>query len=181
MNKTNVFIVVFVIITIGCNRYLDKQSEINKVITNRDYELMILGDKNIFKYKSPINAKRDDEIILTTLFEISLPKKLLNFEIINMSEFSFYYAHRQCILINNDNERKISIQKDTFYVPDKKELDAFISKCSKGSFKYNIRNNELIADRKFAFFKKQNSTILLYNIEPNNFNYFLNSAKSLSY
>ena len=170
---------IFVVFFIGCNRYLDKKSETNKTVINKDYEFTILESKNIFKYKSPVYLKKDSEVVLTTLFEIDLPKKMVNFEISNMAEFSFYYSSRQCIFISNDNEKKSVVKNDTFYIPSQNELNIFINNYSKGSFKNNLKNNKILRDRRFCFFKRKNSTILLYNIQTNNFNYFLNSIKSL--
>ena len=123
--------------------------------------------------------RRDNEIIKPTFFQINLPRNLINFEIINMAEFSFYYANRQCIFIKNDNEKKSIVVNDTFYIPNKKELYDFIENYSQGSFKYNIKVNKILTGRKYCFLKRKNSTILLYNIKSDNFNYFVASAKSL--
>jgi len=125
--------------------------------------------------------KGDNEIYKPKPFEINLPKKIKYWEAITSSNFGFYYKSKQVIFINTDLENCSNNKSDSIiYTPSEKEIETLITTTFETSRKKrrNIKEIPLLKRRKNQIIKKQEITILLYNIKNKNFNQYLDLVKT---
>ncbi|MFZ4412473.1 MAG: hypothetical protein ACOYOV_05255 [Bacteroidales bacterium] len=133
----------------------------------------------LFKYKTNNFITRDKEKFKPISFEIQLPKKVKFWEVINSTNFGFYYKQNQVILItttaidkNGFNLDGIYIspenQIDSIYIPSKHSIEKMICDFETSGYKkWDIKKIRIIKNRKNLVVRKENITILLLNIEEN--------------
>lgn len=165
---------------VSCNRYIDRATSNDNVPERKGY-FELYPDSNIFTYKTNVILTRDTEKIYPKAFKVKLPKGLKSYELTGSSDFSFYYQKKQVIFIRVDLENNKSNQ-DTSYSPTEDELEKFVqSKLTLTKSKYNIKEIPMNPKRRQMFIKKGEATILLYNIEPKNYDLFYGYVNSFSF
>ena len=145
MSAVIYFLLFFV--SASCNRYIDRSRGVNKIrVMQGDFSFY--ADNNVLIYKSNIGLRKDNEISYSKPFYVKLPKGIKWYEVLNSTFFSFYYDNRQVITINTEPSSEI-LSLDTFYVPEKSELDKFtIAGPPSRSAKFDIGKIELKPDRR---------------------------------
>lgn len=138
-------------------------------------------DSNVFLYRTNVALTRDTEVFYPRAFKIKLPKGLKFYELGGSADFCFYYNKGQAIFIKTDLDNK-TVKKDTFYSPQKEELSDFILyKTFTSNHKYNIKEILMKENRNQLFIRKGTITILLYNIEPKNYDLFFKYTNDFSF
>jgi hypothetical protein len=137
------------------------------------------NDYLLFTFRTHIVVKKDLEIHEPTLFDIELPKKIGYWEVINSSNFGFYYKQDQVIFINTLSSKGL-VKSDTVYVPLKDEIETLINDnfTTSGNHKWDIKEIPIIPGRKNLLIIRGETNIFLFNIKENNFDSYLNLAKS---
>lgn len=167
-------------IIVSCNRYIDLAKNKTHLPIMQGY-FDFYPDSNILLYKTNVILTRDTEKIYPKAFKVRLPKRLRSYELSGSTDFGFYYDKKQVIFINIDLDNK-EVKRDTTYSPNEDELNNFVLyKASTSNHKYNIKEIPMNSKRKQMFIKKGAATILLYNIEPKNYDLFYEYANGFSF
>lgn len=183
----NKFKLLFVaLIFVSCNTYIDlSKNEGNgeEGISGENWNLNFLRDHNEFVYKSNISAKADEQEFEKTHFSVSLPKRMVNWTYSNSTNCNFFFEF--------DNKQIIYI-----YSPPKgiyKTTDWELRETTKEKIKsrlidyWNKRNYK---EAELEILKKDHMTkvytdsrveILLYNIDPKNFDEYKSLISSFKY
>lgn len=175
--KQFIILISIVFLLFSCSTHkINSQYFEDKSCNIKEFENHLL-----FKYKTNILMTRDKERFKPISFEIQLPKKVKFWEVINSTKFGFYYKRNQVILItttaidkNGFNMDGLCIssknQIDSIYIPSKHSIDKMICDFeTSGHKKWDIKKIGRIQNRKNIVVKKENTTILLLNIEENSF------------
>ena len=162
----------------SCNRYIDVVKEIKSTPIEQGY-FNFYPDSNILVYKTKIILTRDTEKLHPKAFKLKLPKGLTFFESTGSSDFSFNYKKNQVVFIRVDLENN-NLNQDTSYSPKEEELNKFIGSIITKS-KYNINKIPFNPKRNQVFIKKGSATILLYNIEPKNYDMLYKFVNEFSF
>lgn len=176
------YLLLFVaIITIcSCNRYIDT-TKTKRQISLKPGSFDFYPDSNVLFYDSNVKLKMDDVVLYPKSFKVTLPKKLKWYTFSNSKEFLFFYSKRQVVVIKVDLENQMLL-RDTIYSPNEAELSNFISyKLHSTGNKYNIKDIPFDSNRKHMFIEKGAATILLYNIEVENYDSFYENAMSFNF
>ena len=169
----NLLTCLIIINIISCNKYIDTIKSTDNLPVSQGY-LNLYSDSNVLIYNNNMGLTSDNEIIYPKKFKVKLPKGLLFYEYIGSEDFIFYYKKKQTVFIKIDLINTIN-KPDSVYYPTNSEMSDFIqSKLTLGSQKWDIKNISIIPLRKNLFIKKGAATILLYNIEEKNYNFFVN-------
>lgn len=181
--KPRLISIFFIIISFLCscaNRYLDVGN--NKSIQVVDGSLIFYSDSNVLLYKSNVELKMDDEVVLPKPFKTKLPKKIMFYEIVGSSDFVFYYPDNQVLLIRI-SLNNTSLILDTSYIPSELEVDEFIHNSSVGGNhkRYNIKEISFKKDRVNKIIIKKDISILMYNIKKSNIDLFEDYLTSLEF
>lgn len=185
MQLKNYFIYIILVLSIyntSCNRYFDAVAEKDKLPKTVGY-LTIYPDSNLFLYKSNVALNRDIEKIYPKSFKITLPKDLKYYEVVGSTEFVFYYANNQAVMVKVDLDRKSSAIKNYLsYVPNDQEIEQIVqSKLASAQSKYDIKKIRIPAKNKQYVVKEKGVFLLLYNIQPKNYDIFVKSLKSFDW
>ncbi|AZA54343.1 hypothetical protein [Chryseobacterium sp. G0201] len=90
------YLIFIVILLNSCTSYIDvPKNNLNNNYVVFDYN----NNQNNFKYINKVNATADHEVYYTTNFSISLPKKIINWNIVD-NNFFFEYDSKQYIYIH---------------------------------------------------------------------------------
>jgi len=185
MQLKNYFIYIILVLSIystSCNRYIDAVAEKDKLPKTVGY-LTVYPDSNLFSYKSNVALTRDIEKIYPKSFKITLPKDLKYYEVVGSTEFVFYYANNQAVMVKVDLDRKSSAIKNYLsYVPNDQEIEQIVqSKLASAQSKYDIKKIRIAAKNKQYVVKEKGVLLLLYNIQPKNHDIFVKSLKSFDW
>jgi hypothetical protein len=179
-SSTYLALVFICSIIISCSKYIDITKNKTHVPIMQGY-LDFYPDSNILFYKTNVGLTSDMEKKYPKAFKVKLPKGLKFYELSNSTDFIFYYNKRQAVVINIDADYK-EITGDSVYFPTKAELDNFILyNTSTSNHNYNIKEIPMKSMGKQVFIKKGAATILLYNIEPKNYDLFFKYVNSFSF
>lgn len=178
-NLSNSLIILGIVIFIGCIqpswvKFNQNQKAGYPKVSNQ-------GTGLLFKYKSDIYVSRGTEKRYPKAFEIEVPHELKEYDFINFSEFALYFSQKQAILIITPLFEPIYEEKDTFYFPVKEELISFIEDdFDLVENKYFRKKNIILEGRKNAILSKDSTRIVLLNIQPQEFNKYLDFAKTFT-
>ena len=168
------------IATSSCNRYIDKAT------TERKLQIMegnftFYPDSNVLIYKSNVKLTMDTEVYAPKSFYTKLPKGIKWYEMENSQVFRFFYNKEQVVLINIDLRDSLT-KVDSSYVPAREEMSKFVAgNASPSNRKFDVNKIELNKSRKQLIIKRDAATILLYNIEPKNYDSFVTFLKEFTF
>lgn len=164
----------------SCSRYIDVAKDAQNVPIKQGF-LNYYTDSNVLVYKSNVSLKRDAEIIYPKHFIIKLPKKIRFYEIINSTDFVFYYDKNQVVLLNIDlNGKEANV--DTSYSPNISQINDFIQdKMFTATRSFDVKKIPAGSNRKQMILIKGAATILLYNIQPKNIDLFYQDVSRIDF
>jgi len=171
---------LIIILNIGlssCNRYIDQYRTL-KSWPIMQGEMNFYSDSNVLKFKSNMIFRADTERWPAKPFYMQFPKRLKSYDFDYGSSFVFYFSNKQVIavwinLMNQPNK------PDSVYVPTEDEVETFRNaKLMVSDHKYNIRYIPYMAKRKQLMMRQKDAMILLFNIEPKNYETFLKRAQT---
>jgi len=159
----------------SCNHDFARSSQVagnNFNATNKDY---------IYTYDSNIQLTRDNEILCPKHFCIRVPCKIKYYESINSSDFGFYYSGNQIIFIKIDLEDKMPVA-DTIYQPTREQiLEVFDNAQTSNNRSHNLKEIQVLDNRKHIIMQRGAATILLVNIYPKKFDSFLERIQQFQF
>jgi hypothetical protein len=160
---------------IGCSTF---KLESNKRDNNTTH-FEEFNDFLLFKFRTNIVLKKDMEILKPTPFDLNLPKKIRYWEVINSSNFGFYYNQDQVVFVTTVSSNKLT-KGDKVYIPQNKEIEDLINDdlATSGNHKWDIKNIAIKQGRKNLLIIDGETKIFLFNIKEKNFEYFLKLVKS---
>ena len=163
---------LFLLLASSCSRYIDTTSA-ERQVTVMQGHLTFYPDSNILIYKSNIGLRADNNMQKPKSFHAMLPKGLRWFETNNSQSFAFYYAGKQTVAININLDEG-AIEENEVFIPTDSDLTGFISKfLSTSTGAYDFKKIGVNSAREQLMIKKGAATILLYNIEPKNYDLFV--------
>jgi hypothetical protein len=168
--------------TVSCNRYIDRTAT-EKRISIYQGHFAFYPDSNILRFKSNVGISLDKESYRPKPFYVKLPKRLVQYRLSNAETFSFWYKHGQGIFIlvdlKNGTEKS---NQDSSYLPTIQDIEKFRTHfIEDAKERYNLWNIEYRDARKQLMLKKGSALILLYNIQPKNYDLFLGSIKGFEF
>lgn len=161
--------------------YADKVEDSKIAIA--DGYLATYRDSNIFVHKSQVNATRDSEKIYSKSFQVKLPKNIMYIRINNQDKFEFYYSNDQVVYIDTDLKNKEN-KIDTVYEPLVDEvynLINFDEYSRSDTSRFLLQKIPYNKRRKTAILKRENTTILLYNILPEKYTIFIDFLRHFKF
>ncbi|MDR6969677.1 hypothetical protein J2X31_003711 [Flavobacterium arsenatis] len=169
-------IIILIIFFVSCSTSVDCGKSIHTDFVDFTY----LKNYNEFVYKSKINAVADNEVYYTTNFSLNLPKNIKGW-LISDNEFYFEYANKQIVYIYSGYKNEGVAGKWTIQETNDDEIYSKLSSYW-DKRKYNENNLKTgHTGRVSKFLSDGKVTILLYNIKRENFDKYLDLAKSFKY
>lgn len=179
-NSILVGIIFLLIITVSCNRYIDKVKKETKT-TIMQGDLVFYPDSNILIYRSNVGLKAGQEVYQPKSFKVEIPKKLKHYFISNSQNFSFVYDDDQIVSISIDLVNPGNTL-EKIYQPSEEEIKKYIQKNSNiDDSKFNIANIEYLSNRRHQMINRGSASILLYNIKEENMVGFTNALKRFEF
>ena len=172
---------IILISTVALLFSCSSQKKVSLYFEDKSCNIKEFENHLLFKYKANNFMTRDKDRFKPISFEIQLPKKVKFWEVINSTYFGFYYKQNQVILITttaiyknglNLNGLYISPknQIDSIYIPSKHSIEKMICDFeTSGHKKWDIKKIRIIQNKKNLVLRKENTIILLLNIEENRF------------
>ncbi len=173
---TRIIVTVSSLVILSCNRYIDQVKADGEAV--RHDQFTFYSDSNLLFYKSSVALQADNDTYYPKSFQVALPKKLKSYKFMNSEEFSFFYDGGQVLFIKINLRNSVN-ERDTTYTPSENEVSAYIeNKLYSSPGKYDITKIAVKPNRKQTFIKKGPATILLYNVLPENHDFFLKAGNS---
>jgi|SRR5690554_1195891 len=172
--KKIVFIGIYMLLLVSCKTYLDKN---NNNIDNEAFYLEYYEDYNKLVYKPTVGVIMDTEKHNKQHYETKIPKKIINWRIIN-GVFYLEFGSNQIIIIDAGYSK-----------PERRKQEWSLSDISsdlinKYMYRYDKNFEEDVKPKKkktTKLYSDGKTKIILYNTNSNEFNNYHSLLKSFKY